>query len=82
VAKVGLGAQRISGRPEVTDWESKIDAGSSPGPGFWYQNVKKTPHTAHKRGSQEVFHVQKLNEQSGWLRKNGTAASLSRSGLK
>jgi hypothetical protein len=25
VAKVGLGVQRISGGPEVTDWESKIN---------------------------------------------------------
>jgi hypothetical protein len=32
VAKVGLGVQHISGGPEVTDWESKIDAGSSPDP--------------------------------------------------
>jgi hypothetical protein len=44
--------------------------------------VRKTPHTSHKGGSREVSHVQKFNKQAGWLRKNGTAAFLSRSGLK
>jgi hypothetical protein len=44
--------------------------------------VRKTLHTAHKGGSQEVSHVQKFNKQTGWLRKNGAAASLGRSGLK
>jgi hypothetical protein len=27
------------------------------------------PHTAHKGGSREVSHVQKINKQAGWLRK-------------
>jgi hypothetical protein len=57
VAKVGLEAQCISGGPEFTDWESKINAGSSPGPGFRHQNVRKTPPTTHKGGSREVSHV-------------------------
>jgi hypothetical protein len=74
--------QRISGGLEFTDWESKIDARSSLGPGFWHQNVRKMPHTTHKGGSQEVSHVQKFNKQAGWLRKNGAAASLGGSGLK
>jgi hypothetical protein len=82
VAKVGLGAQHISGGPEFTDWESKIDAGSSPGSKSWYQNVRKMLHTTHKGGSREVSHVQKFNKQAGWPRKNGAAASLSGSGLK
>jgi hypothetical protein len=66
----------------LVDWESKIDAGSSPGPGFQHQNVRKMPHTAHKGSSQEVSHVQKFNMQAGWLSTNGAAASLGRSGLK
>jgi hypothetical protein len=82
VAKVGLGVQRISGGAEFTDWESKIDARCSPGPRFRHQNVRKTPHTAQKGGSQEVSHVQKFNKQAGWPRKNGALASLGRSGLK
>jgi hypothetical protein len=82
VAKVGLGVQRISGGPEFTDWESKIKARSSPGPGFQHQNVRKTLHITHKGGSREVSHVQKFNKQSGWLRTNGTAAFLGGSGLK
>jgi hypothetical protein len=45
-------------------------------------DVRKTPHAAHKGGSQEVSHVQKFNKQAGWQRKNGTAASLGGSGLK
>jgi hypothetical protein len=64
VAKVGLEAQRILGESEFTDWESKIDAGSSSGPRFQHQNVRKTPHTAHKGGSREVSHVQKFNKQA------------------
>jgi hypothetical protein len=66
---VGLGAQHILGGPEYTNWESKIKAGSSPGPEFWHQNIRKTPHTAHKEGSREVSHVQKFNKQAGWPRK-------------
>jgi hypothetical protein len=46
-------------------------------------NVRKMPHITHKRGSQELSHVQKFNKQAGWLRrKNGAAAFLSGSGLK
>jgi hypothetical protein len=82
VAKVDLGVQCILGGPEFTDWESKINAGSSPGPGFQHQNVRKTPHTTHKGGSQEVSQAQKFNKQAGWPRKNGAVASLGRSGLK
>jgi hypothetical protein len=82
VAKVGLGEQRISGGPEFTDWESKVDVRRSPRSESWYQNVRKMPHTTHKAGSQEVTHVQKFNKQAGWPRKNGTAAFLSGSGLK
>jgi hypothetical protein len=78
VAKVGLGVQHVSGEPEFTNWESKIDAGSSPGPGFWHQNVRKTLHIAHKGGSREVSYV----ISADWPRKNGTAASLGWSGLK
>jgi hypothetical protein len=55
VAKVGLGAQRISGGPEFTDWENKIDAGSSPGSKSWHQNVRK--NTTHKESSREKSHV-------------------------
>jgi hypothetical protein len=53
VAKVSLGVQHISGGPEFTDWESKFNAGSSPGPGFSTKMLGKcrTPHTkeAHER---------------------------------
>jgi hypothetical protein len=45
-------------------------------------NVRKALHTAHKGGSRELSPVQKFTKQSGWLRENGTAASLGRSGLK
>jgi hypothetical protein len=55
-----LGAQCILGGPEFTNWESKINAGSSPGSKSWHQNVRKSLHTTHKGGSQEVFHVQSL----------------------
>jgi hypothetical protein len=44
--------------------------------------VRKTLHTAQKEGSQELSHVQKINKQGGCTRENGTAASLSWSGLK
>jgi hypothetical protein len=30
-------------------------------------NVRKTPHIAHKGGSQELSHVQKFNKQARWL---------------
>jgi hypothetical protein len=50
VAKVGLGVEHISGGPEFTAWESKVDAGSSPGSESWHQNVRKMSHTAHKGG--------------------------------
>jgi hypothetical protein len=55
VAKVGLGVQRISGGPEFTDWESKIDAGSSPGPRFWHQNDRKTLHIAHEEAHERYL---------------------------
>jgi hypothetical protein len=45
-------------------------------------NVRKMPHTAHKRGSREISHVQKFNMQVGLPRENGAAAFLSGSGLK
>jgi hypothetical protein len=32
-------------------------------------NVREMPHIAHKGGSQELSHVQKLNKQVGWPRK-------------
>jgi hypothetical protein len=51
VAKVGLGAQHILGGPEFTNWESKINAGSSPVPsqctkvlGKCYTLHTKEPH--------------------------------------
>jgi hypothetical protein len=69
VAKVGLGTQHILGGPEFTNWESKINAGSSPGSESWHQNVRKMPHTTCKGGSGEVSYVQKFNKQVGWREK-------------
>jgi hypothetical protein len=63
VAKVGLGAQRISGGPEFTDWENKIDAGSSPGSESWHQNVRK--NTTHKESSRERSHIQEQGLMTG-----------------
>jgi hypothetical protein len=82
VAKVGLGVQCISGGPKFTNWESKINARSSPGSESWHQNGRKTSHITHKGGSREVSHVQKFNKQVGWPRKNGSAAFLGEFGLK
>jgi hypothetical protein len=58
VARVGLGAQCILGGPEFTNWESKINAGSSPVPGFRHQNVRKMQHTAYK-GAHERYLMSK-----------------------
>jgi hypothetical protein len=41
--------------------------------------ICRTPHT---KEAHQLSHVQKLYKQGGWLRENGTAASLGWSGLK
>jgi hypothetical protein len=71
--------QGLALEPRLT-LRSKLTYFSLPSSGI--TGVRKTSHIAHKGGSREVSHVQKFNKQAGWPRKNGTAAFLSRSGLK
>jgi hypothetical protein len=59
VAKVGLGVQRISGRPEFTYWESKIDAGSSPDPNHGTKMLGKH-HTLHTKEAHERYLISKV----------------------